>query len=77
MSDDLETGRTTPPKDEEWASIWKKLDRADSLSSKAWVIVGPIYAVVTNWKALGLIIAGVAWLNRPEIIAALTTIAGG
>ena len=77
MSDDLETGRTTPPTDDEWPHIWKKLERADSLSSKAWVIVGPVYAVVTNWKAIAIIVAGVAWLNRPEILAAIAVLVGG
>ena len=52
MSDDLETGRQTPPEPHEWAQIWRKLERADSLAQKAWVVVGPFYAVVTNLKAL-------------------------
>jgi len=59
MSNDLETGRQTPPEPHEWPHIWRKLERADSLSQKAWVIAGPFYAVVTNWKAL-CVVGGVA-----------------
>lgn len=41
-----------------------------------WPIVRPIHAVVTNWKALALVVGIVAYLNRPEIIAALRVLAG-
>lgn len=63
MSDDLKTGRTTPPKDDEWKHIWPALDKSD----KAWTIVGPIWAVVSNWKALLAIAGVVAWINSGEI----------
>lgn len=48
-------------------------DKAD----KTWTVIGPIHAVVSNWKALAVILAILTWVNKPEIIAALTALAGG
>ncbi len=45
-------------------------------SDKMWIIVGPIYAVFENWKALGIVGVIIIWINRPEILAALKTLAG-
>ena len=72
MSDDLKPGRSTPPEDHEWGGIWKALDRAN----KSWIVTGPIYAAVTNWKAFAIIVGIVVWLNRPEIVAAIRTLSG-
>lgn len=64
MSDDLKTGRKTPPKDDEWEGIWDSLKR----SNRMWPVMAPIIAVVENWKAL-LIVAGVvAFIRGPELI---------
>jgi hypothetical protein len=38
-------------------------------SDKGWIITGPIWAVVKNWKALA-VIAGVLFMfNQPEFAA--------
>ena len=62
-----------PPKTaEEWRVIRAGVDK----SHKAWVIVGPIHAVVTNWKALAIVAAVVVWINRPDIVTALQLLTG-
>lgn len=72
MSDDKSTRRTPPENDDDWLHIWRTVDR----SSKMWIVVGPIHAVVSNWKAL-LVIAGVILaINSPRIIAVIEALAG-
>jgi hypothetical protein len=71
--DDDEYTRNTPPEETEWHKIWASVER----SNKAWLIVGPIHAVATNWKFLLGAVAAAAWFNRPEITQALTVILGG
>ena len=65
MSNDKDpTQRETPPEDHEWDYIWSGVKK----SHQGWVVVGPIVAAVTNWKAW-LIIAGIlAWVNGPELL---------
>lgn len=65
-------GRKEPPEESEWHAIWSALEKAD----KSWIITGPIYAVVSNWKALLVIFAVITWVNSPEILAALKTLMG-
>lgn len=69
---DKKSRRETPPEEREWADIWEAIDR----SNMAWIIVGPIHAVVSNWKALAAIAAVVVWLNNDKIISALSTLVG-
>lgn len=73
MADDKDKyGRKDPPEPHEWPAIWRALERSD----KGWIITGPIYAVVSNWKAL-LVIAGViVWINSPELVAYLSSLMG-
>lgn len=74
MNDDDVTARKTPPVDEkEWAYLWRGAHRANI----SWPIVGPIYAFVVNWKAWAIGLAFLLWINRPEVLAALTTLMGG
>ena len=47
-------------------------DRAD----KTWLIIGPLHAVVSNWRALAVILALIAWFNRPEIANAVAVLIG-
>lgn len=63
MSEEIKSVRGTPPKEEEWAGVWSALEKAD----KGWVITGPIYAVVSNWKALSVTIGVIIVLNREEV----------
>lgn len=66
--------KTDPPEtDAEWEYIWDAVAKARA----SWIIVGPVHAIVTNWKALLIAAAVVVWINKPEIIQALTVLAGG
>ena len=70
--DDLKTGRSTPPKDDEWRGIWSALEKAD----RGWIVTGPIHAVITNWKSLAVMGAIVAYVRGPDIIAAVALAMG-
>jgi len=73
MSEDDITGRSTPPKTpEEWAYIW----RGARWGHASWVIVGPLHAFITNWKAWVAGILFLLWINRPEVLAALSVVLG-
>ena len=70
--DNIAANHEPPTTPSEWRVIRDGVDKAH----KSWVITGPIHAVVTNWKALALVMAVVVYLNRPDIIAALSVLAG-
>ena len=70
--DDIAANHNPPKTPDEWRAIRSGVDKAH----KSWVIVGPIHAVVTNWRALALILAIVLYLNRPDIVAALRVLTG-
>lgn len=71
MADDEEKyGRKEPPERDEWPHIFDGIHK----SHKMWIIVGPVFAVVSNWKALVVITLVVAWLNHPKIAAILATL---
>ena len=70
--DDIST-RKNAPDQKEWPTVWRAVDRAN----KSWLITGPIHAVVTNWKALGVIGVLVLWLNSPKVIAAVAALLPG
>ncbi len=75
MGDDKENpaDRTTAPKGpEEWRFIWRGAERAN----RAGPIIDPIYAVVSNWRAIAIVVIVILWLNKPEILTALQTIFG-
>ena len=74
MKDDDVTARKTPPESaEEWAYLWRGAHRANV----SWPIVGPIYAFGANWKAWAIGIVFLLWINRPEVLAALSLMVGG
>lgn len=64
---DLNTGKDRPPKPEEWPGIWAALDKAD----KGWLITGPFYALVKNWKALSAVLAIILWFNSGALVEIL------
>lgn len=64
--------RTTPPTKEEWPLVWDAVEKA----RKTWLISGPIYAVVTNWRALLIVAVVVLWINNPKLLAFLESITG-
>lgn len=65
--------RRDEPEGDEWSYLWQGAQRGH----QSWKVVGPIHAVVTNWKAIAAVVAFVAWLNKPEIVAALDVLLGG
>lgn len=65
-------GRKEPPEHDEWIDIWHSLEKAD----RGWIITGPIYAIVSNWKALVVIFLFIAWLNSPDILDFLAFVRG-
>jgi len=71
--DDDDAIRRDAPEGDEWQYLWLGAQRGH----KAWMIVGPVHAVVTNWKLILGALAFVAWINRPEILAALDVLTGG
>jgi hypothetical protein len=65
--------RKTPPEsDEDWEAFWKAVDQ----SNKSWVVVGPVYAIVANWKAWLAGLAFFALMQRSEFIALLDMLTG-
>ena len=65
--------RTAPPKNnDEWAHIFEGVDKAH----KGWLVTGPIHAVVSNWKALVVILGIFTWFNIPKLSAVLAIITG-
>lgn len=70
--DDDKYGRKDPPEPHEWPAIWRSLEKSD----KGWIITGPVYAVVKNWKALAVIAGLLIMFNQPEVAAAVQAIFG-
>ena len=70
--DNIAANHAAPKTPDEWRTIRAGVDKAH----KAWTIVGPIHAVVANWKALAIVVAVIIYINRPDIIAALRVLAG-
>lgn len=69
--DDLTTRRSAAETPEDWAHVWGAADKAH----KAWVVVGPIWAVVSNWKAIAGLVAFVLWVNYEGVLRVLAQIA--
>ena len=71
--ENIAANHQAPTTAQEWASIRSGVDKAH----KAWIVVGPFHAVVTNWKAILIVLGVVIYINRPDIILALQTLTGG
>jgi hypothetical protein len=59
-----------PRKPPETPHAWKALNDGAEKGAKSWLIVAPIYIVVTNWKVFGvaLFITGVVIrFARPDL----------
>lgn len=66
--------RKTPAKShEDWSYIWNGAEKAH----KAWLIVGPLHAVLANWKAIIFVLLLILYINKPEILRAIETLLGG
>ena len=71
--DDLKRWPITPLETDE---EWQQLHRAVHYAEQMWRVVGPVVAIVINWKAW-MVGAGVfLFLNRPEGIAILDILSG-
>jgi hypothetical protein len=68
----FDTGRKDPPEGDDWAAVYRALDRANM----AWLIVGPIHAVVTNWKPLCIACGVALWLKSDQIIITIRDLLG-
>ena len=67
------TERKTPPEnDDDWSFLWRGAKRAND----GWVILGPLVALVKNWKAWAIGSVAFLWINRPDILEALRKIMG-
>jgi hypothetical protein len=64
--------RKNPPKPEEWEHIWAGVKKAHD----GWVIVGPLVAIIKNWKAWAIGAGFFIWINRPDVIALVGSIFG-
>lgn len=73
MGEDKFSGRQIPPDDEDdWLHIWSGVEKAHD----AWQIIGPVFAVVKNWKFYATVVAVYVVLRRPDIASALDAILG-
>jgi|GEM_PF-5205021 len=50
---------------------WRRVRRAVIRVEQSWPIVGPIVALVTNWKAWAVGAAFFLWLRGEDIITAI------
>ncbi len=73
MSENKHSGRKTPPEnDGDWLHIWSGIEKAHD----AWLIAGPLVALVKNWKAWAVGAAIYAYMRSPDIVAAIDTLMG-
>lgn len=72
MTDDPATKDTPPETPEDWAYLW----RAARWSHDARPVIGPVVALVKNWKFAVGVVAFVAWLNSPKLFAAIEAAVG-
>jgi hypothetical protein len=70
--DQIAANHQAPETSDEWRVIRSGVDKAH----KSWMVVGPVHAVVTNWRALAVVGIVLAWLNRPGIAEALAVLFG-
>lgn len=61
-----------PETEEDWADLWEGSQKAH----KAWVVVGPIYAVATNWKALAITVLFIVAINSEEALTFIRSLPG-
>jgi hypothetical protein len=65
-------------KDEELTPEERQRARwAAALLDRAFFFLKPLIAAKESWKAWVLAVVIVLWINRPEILAALSTLLGG
>ena len=63
-----------PPKTEhDWDRIKDALWKVDMM----WIFMRPLNSVRQDWRVILLIVAAVAWFNKPGLWQALATVLGG
>ena len=73
-NDENAADRKTPAKTPgDWDYLWNGAEKAH----KAWLIVGPLHAVLANWKAIIFVLLLILYINKPEILTAIETLLGG
>lgn len=72
-NDDL---KRYPVKPLETDTEWQRLHRSMYFSEEMWRVVGPIVAIVRNWKAWAIAAGVFIFFRRPEVIAVLDLISG-
>ena len=68
-----ENYRTDPLTEKEKQQARLTIERMD----RAWRFLAPVDAALSSWKAWLFAVAFVVWINRPDIIAALSLLIGG
>ena len=71
--DDLTRRRTPADSEDDWMHLWSAADKAH----KAWTVVGPIWAVISNWKTLVTVLVALVWLEGERVIAFVQQIGAG
>jgi hypothetical protein len=59
---DLDLYKEGPP------DTWQRVHRAVDRSERSWPVTGPVVAVVSNWRAWGVMLAIFTFIRGPEII---------
>jgi hypothetical protein len=72
MSDDKSKRSAPPDGDDDWRYIWEGTDKGH----RSWIIAGPLYALVTYWKAFAVMIVVILALNSDRIMTAIEALAG-
>jgi hypothetical protein len=69
MSDEkrYDTGRKSPPEDEEWPRIWRTLDKSDLM----YQVFYPVILVAQNWKIMAAVIGLAALMNIKDIVGTI------
>ena len=63
-----------PPKtDDDWDKIKEAIWRVEMM----WIFMRPLNSVRQDWRVIVLILAALAWFNRPGVMQALATVFGG
>jgi len=61
--DEIAASGAAPVTEKEWRSIRSAADK----SHKMWVVVGPVHAVVVNYRAAVMVVAAVAAASSPAV----------
>lgn len=69
--DDLHIHKDEPPENPQ---DWQRVHRAVHRTEVTWPLLGPVYAVLSNWKAIAIGLAFIVAINNPKLINAAKAI---